>query len=75
MPNKELVRLHFGKHDTNNTGRLSTDELLSLLKDLQVLGMEAMLILKSHGYRNVKSLNGGLDGWIREGLPTRRSSE
>ena len=38
MPNEELVRLHFGKHDTNNTGRLSTDELLSLLKDLQVLG-------------------------------------
>ena len=30
----------------------------------------AMLLLKSLGYQNVKNIQGGLNAWISEGLPT-----
>ncbi len=29
-----------------------------------------MLLLKAQGYRNVKSVYGGMDGWVEAGLPT-----
>jgi cysteine synthase/rhodanese-related sulfurtransferase len=32
--------------------------------------LTAMLMLKSLGYNNVKSLNGGLNAWVAEGCPT-----
>jgi cysteine synthase/rhodanese-related sulfurtransferase len=32
--------------------------------------LTAMLMLKSLGYKNVKSLNGGLNAWVTEGCPT-----
>ncbi|MCH7974221.1 MAG: rhodanese-like domain-containing protein, partial [Bacteroidetes bacterium] len=31
--------------------------------------IEGLLILKSLGYSNVKSLNGGTTGWILKGFP------
>lgn len=34
------------------------------------LSLSGMLYLKSLGYRNVKSMNGGTTGWIEKGLPT-----
>jgi cysteine synthase/rhodanese-related sulfurtransferase len=34
------------------------------------ISANGMLYLKSLGYSNVKSLNGGTSAWIREGLPT-----
>jgi len=34
------------------------------------LSLTGMLILKSKGYRNVKSLNGGTTGWLENGLET-----
>lgn len=33
------------------------------------LSLSGMLVLKSMGYQNVKSLNGGTVGWLDEGLP------
>jgi rhodanese-related sulfurtransferase len=32
-----------------------------------------MLILKALGYRDVKSVRGGLDAWVAAELPTRSS--
>ncbi len=32
--------------------------------------LTAMLMLKSLGYNNVKSMNGGLNAWVAEGCPT-----
>lgn len=32
------------------------------------------LFLKSMGYRNVRSMKGGLDEWVRKGFPTEKSS-
>ena len=32
--------------------------------------ISGMLVLKSLGYRNVKSMNGGTAGWMDRGLPT-----
>ncbi len=31
-----------------------------------------MLILKAHGYKNVKSVFGGMNAWAEEGLPTQK---
>lgn len=33
--------------------------------------LHAMLLLKARGYRDVKSIAGGLDAWVAAGLPTR----
>ena len=33
-----------------------------------------VLHLKSMGYRNVRSMKGGLNEWVRQGLPTERQS-
>jgi cysteine synthase/rhodanese-related sulfurtransferase len=35
--------------------------------------LTAMLLLKARGYRDVKSVRGGLDAWIAEGLPAEAS--
>jgi cysteine synthase/rhodanese-related sulfurtransferase len=34
--------------------------------------LTAMLLLKARGYKNVKSVRGGLDAWIAAGLPTEK---
>ena len=34
------------------------------------MSITGMLLLQSHGYRNVRSLNGGTIGWADQGLPT-----
>ncbi len=34
------------------------------------LSVSGMLYLRSLGYRNVKSMNGGTSGWVAKGLPT-----
>jgi cysteine synthase/rhodanese-related sulfurtransferase len=55
--------------------------LLSEDKDTQILtvckvgerSLHGMLLLKAQGYRNVKSVAGGLDAWLVAGLPTSRS--
>lgn len=36
--------------------------------------LTAALVLKSLGYTNVKSLNGGITAWMSEGYPTEQSS-
>jgi cysteine synthase/rhodanese-related sulfurtransferase len=35
-----------------------------------VRSVYALLILKAHGYRDVKSINGGMADWVEAGLPT-----
>lgn len=35
--------------------------------------LHGMLLLKARGYRNVKSVAGGLDRWLADGLPTTTS--
>jgi rhodanese-related sulfurtransferase len=32
-----------------------------------------MLLLKASGYQQVKSVRGGLDAWVKAGLPTSTS--
>jgi len=34
------------------------------------LSLSGLLYLKSLGYRNVKSMNGGMTAWVEKGLPT-----
>ena len=55
--------------------------LLSEDKDTPILtvckvgerSLHGMLLLKAQGYRNVKSVAGGLDAWLAAGLPTSRT--
>jgi rhodanese-related sulfurtransferase len=36
------------------------------------ISIEGALVLKSLGYKNVRSMNGGTTAWMDQGLPTKR---
>jgi cysteine synthase/rhodanese-related sulfurtransferase len=46
------------------------DAAIVMICNIGKFSKEATLYLKSMGYRNVKSLKGGLNEWVRKGLPT-----
>ena len=46
----------------------STDTLIITVCDVGNLSLSGMLYLKSLGYNNVKSMNGGTTGWAEKGL-------
>ena len=66
MPLKEIGR---------NRSSLPEDKDASLIAvcDVGRLSVSGMLYLRSLGYKNVKSMNGGTSGWAAKGLPTQRT--
>ena len=55
-----------------NRSSLPSDKDASVIAvcDVGKLSLIGMLYLKSLGYKNVKSMNGGTSGWAGKGLPT-----
>jgi cysteine synthase/rhodanese-related sulfurtransferase len=46
------------------------DKLIITVCNVGKISLNAMLVLKSLGYRNVKNLGGGMTAWMSEGYPT-----
>lgn len=78
------TQAEYAKQHAKGTINVPVDEINDSIRSLpddrtaQVITMcgsgkrslTAMLMLKSLGYKNVKSLNGGLIAWVAEGCPT-----
>jgi cysteine synthase/rhodanese-related sulfurtransferase len=63
MPNAEIV-------DLANELPQDRDAPIVTVCNRGNMSLTGLLILKSLGYRNVKSMNGGTLGWAEKGLPT-----
>ena len=60
----------------NRMGELPDDRDASIvmLCGIGKFSKSAVLYLKSMGYRNVRSMKGGLNEWVRKGHPTESNS-
>ena len=63
---------HVGGCDADRRGELpeNLDAPMITVCNVGNASISGMLVLKSLGYRNVKSMNGGTAGWMDRGLPT-----
>ena len=50
------------------------DALIIMVCGIGKFSKQTTLLLKSMGYRNVRSMKGGVNEWVRKGLPTESSA-
>uniref|UniRef100_UPI00334038AE rhodanese-like domain-containing protein n=1 Tax=Castellaniella defragrans TaxID=75697 RepID=UPI00334038AE len=57
----------------SHIGSLPKDKPLILVCDRGHTAQRALASLRKHGFDQVSSLDGGLDGWVQAGMPLKKS--